>query len=122
MDDIAIIGMACRVAGADSPSKLWDKLVSSADLQSEITRYNSAGFYRDTGGPRKGVTNVRHAYFLDGDISRFDNSFFSIPQIEASAIDPQQRLLLEVAYEALENAGVTLEAIRGTDTAVYAGK
>ena len=34
-------------------------------------------------------------------------------------MDPQQRLLLEIAYEALENAGIPLEEVIGTDTAVY---
>lgn len=36
-------------------------------------------------------------------------------------MDPQQRMLLEVTYEALENAGITLEEISGTKTGVYCG-
>lgn len=39
-DDIAIIGMACRVAGANSPSELWDVLASSKDVQRKISRFN----------------------------------------------------------------------------------
>ena len=34
-------------------------------------------------------------------------------------MDPQQRLLLEVVYEALENAGITLQEINGTQTSVF---
>lgn len=34
-------------------------------------------------------------------------------------MDPQQRIQLETAYEALENAGFSLEQIRGSSTAVY---
>jgi acyl transferase domain-containing protein len=120
-DDIAIIGMSCRVAGADSPSKLWDLLVSSRDVQKEITRFNVGGFYKANGGPQKGLTNVRHGYFMDEEIDKFDNEFFSIPPVEAAAMDPQQRILLEIAYEAIENAGIQLEDIQGTDTAVYTG-
>lgn len=45
-----------------------------------------------------------------------------IPRAEAISIDPPQRHLLEVAHEALESAGVTLDDIMGTDTAVFAGK
>ena len=120
--DIAIIGMACRVAGAASPSELWELLASSRDVQRKITRFNIDGFYHPQGGPRKGLTNVRHAYMLDDDcVDKFDNAFFYTAPNEAVAIDPQQRMLLEIAYEAIESAGITLDDFTGTDTAVFAG-
>lgn len=122
-DDVAVIGMACRVAGANSPSELWDLLASSKDVQSQITRFNAEGFYHPEGAPRKGLTNVKNAYMMDDTvIDKFDNSFFHTTSPEAIAIDPQQRMLLEIAYEAVENAGIPLENFVGTDTAVYAGE
>lgn len=36
-------------------------------------------------------------------------------------MDPQQRIMLEVAYEAFENAGLSLKAIAGSDTSCYVG-
>ena len=36
-------------------------------------------------------------------------------------MDPQQRLLLEIVYESIEDTGMTLEGLQGSDTAVYAG-
>lgn len=121
-NDIAIIGMSCRVAGANSPSELWDLLASSRDVQSKITRFNSEGFYHPDGGPRKGLTNVKRAYMLDDNvIDKFDNAFFCITPLETVAMDPQQRMLLELAYETVENAGIPLETFAGTDTAVFAG-
>lgn len=66
-------------------------------------------------------TNARFGYFLDQDIGEFDAGFFGISGKEAEAMDPQQRLLLEVVYEALENAGITLQEIRGSSTSVFCG-
>ena len=121
-NDIAIIGMSCRTAGANSPSELWDLLANSRDVQTEITRFNSKGFYHPEGAPRKVLTNVKDAYMLDDNvIDKFDNAFFYTTPHEAVAMDPQQRMLLEVAYEAIENAGIPLDDFVGTDTAVYAG-
>lgn len=121
-EDIAIIGTACRVAGADSPSELWDVLASCKDVQKHITRFNADGYYGGGKKGRKGASSVKHAYLMDGDVSEFDNGFFAIGGHEAAAMDPQQRVLLEVAYEAFENAGQTLESLRGSDTSVYACK
>ncbi|GKZ81448.1 putative Hybrid PKS-NRPS biosynthetic cluster [Aspergillus niger] len=117
-----IIGMACRVAGANSPSKLWDNILQKKDLRREMPpeRFNVDAFYHPD-RLNNGTTNVRHGYFLDQPLGHFDAEFFGISGKEAAAIDPQQRILLEVVYEALENAEIALEDIRGTNTSVYCG-
>ncbi|KAJ5533456.1 lovastatin nonaketide synthase [Penicillium frequentans] len=118
----AIIGYACRVAGADRPSKLWDNIVEQRDLRQEMpsNRFNIENFYHPK-GTNKGTTNAKHGYFLDQDLGVFDRSFFRISGKEAEAMDPQQRLLLEVVYEALEDAGLTLDEIDGSNTSVLCG-
>ncbi|KAL8732774.1 MAG: hypothetical protein Q9166_002556 [cf. Caloplaca sp. 2 TL-2023] len=123
IQDIAIIGMACRVAGANSPSELWQNLLTSKDVQRQITRFNIDGFYHPEGGSLKGLTNVNRAYMLDDDaVDKFDNTFFHINPTEAAAMDPRQRMLLELSYETIENAGIPLEHFTGTDTAVFTGR
>lgn len=58
---------------------------------------------------------------MDGDISAFDAPFFSIPPLEATSMDPQQRLMLETAYQAFENAGISMDKAAGSNTSCYVG-
>ncbi|KAJ6780946.1 hypothetical protein PWT90_05373 [Aphanocladium album] len=110
-DRPCVVGMACRVPGATSPSTLWDNLINKNDVQRKMPadRFNVDAFYHPN-GETKG-----------SDLGLFDAKFFNISGKEAAAIDPQQRISLEVVYEALEDAGITLEQIQGSQTSVYFG-
>ncbi|KAM0360408.1 hypothetical protein ACHAP4_002485 [Fusarium culmorum] len=122
-EPIAIIGTSCRFpGGASTPSKLWDLLIEKKDVQSSIPpeRFNVDAFY-SSNGDKNGCTDVKKAYLLAEDIRLFDASFFKINPREAEAMDPQQRLLLEAVYEATETAGLPMEDLKGSDTAVYVG-
>ncbi|KAL4876141.1 putative hybrid NRPS/PKS enzyme [Aspergillus karnatakaensis] len=124
-EPIAIVGMGCRFpGGANTPSKLWELLKDPPDLRTEIlpesARFNGAAFYHPD-NLHHGTSNVRHSYLLTEDHRRFDAAFFGIKPVEASSIDPQQRLLLETVYEALEAAGIPMEQLHGTPTAVFVG-
>lgn len=117
---IAIVGMACRLPGADDPESLWSMLVDRRDGRTEVPkdRWNWKSFYHKN--PDMGeVMNFSHAYFLKHDVSAFDARFFKVLEAEASGMDPQQRLLLEVAYEAVENAGFPIDDFRGSNTSVH---
>lgn len=65
--------------------------------------------------------NTRRAHLLEGDPRAFDSGFFSMNPQEVGAMDPQQRGLLETTYHALENAGLPLDKVAGTRTAVHVG-
>lgn len=122
-EPIAIIGTGCHFAGdVDSPSKLWELLREPKDARQEIpaSRFNINGFYHPNAA-HHGRGNVKHSYLLNTDPSLFDAEFFRINPIESKAMDPQQRLLLETVYESIESAGLTIEGLRGSDTAVFAG-
>ncbi|KJZ78292.1 hypothetical protein HIM_02330 [Hirsutella minnesotensis 3608] len=121
-DPSVIVGLACRVPGASTPSKLWESIKEQRDVQRPIPkdRFNVDAFFHPE-PTHKATTNARYGYFLDQDIGNFDAGFFGISGKEAEAMDPQQRLLLEVVYEALENAGITLQEIRGSSTSVFCG-
>lgn len=98
-DQIAIVGMALRVPGADDPDQFWENLVSGKESISRFKKeelaypdeYESPGFV-----PAKGI--------IEG-IDLFDASFFGILPKDAEIMDPQQRIFLELAWEAMEKAG-----------------
>ncbi|KAJ9137155.1 AMP-binding enzyme family protein [Pleurostoma richardsiae] len=118
---IAIIGSGCRFPGeVNNPSKLWELLREPHDVSRSIDRFHAPGFYhRD--GHYHGASNVSDAYLLSEDPRVFDAQFFNIQAGEAESIDPQQRLLLETVYEGLESAGLALEDLKGSPTAVFVG-
>lgn len=118
---IAIIGMGCRLpGGANNPEKLWSMLAEGRTGWGEVprTRWNWKSFYHKETGVKEAL-HPKGGYFLDKDISEFDARFFDILPSEAHEMAPQQRLLLETTYEAFENAGIPLEALRGSNTSVH---
>ncbi|OLN97460.1 Lovastatin nonaketide synthase 1 [Colletotrichum chlorophyti] len=122
-EPIVVIGSACRFPGGlNNPSKLWEFLKKPRDLQSEVPkeRFDIDGFYHPDGS-HHGRTNARHGYFLEENLRAFDAQFFNIQAGEAESMDPQQRLLLEATYDALSSAGLKVQDLRGSNTAVYVG-
>lgn len=120
-EPIAVIGSGCRFpGGSTSPSKLWDLLRDPRDVLRKIDRFRADNFY-NTDGHHHGASNVLSAYLLAEDTKLFDTQFFNIPLSEAEAIDPQQRLLMETVYESLDTAGLSMESLSGSNTAVYVG-
>ena len=118
---IAVIGVGCRFPGASGPQAYWRLLSTGVDAITEVPadRWRLEDLYDpDPGAPGKMTT--RWGGFVR-EVDGFDPDFFSIPRREAHSMDPQQRLLLEVAWEALEDAGVTKEQLAGSRTGVFVG-
>lgn len=123
-EPIAIIGAGCRFPGGSTrPSRLWELLEAPYNVASKIPkeRFSLDAFYHPM-GTRHGTTNVTESYFLsDGHIRHFDSGFFNTPPSEADPMDPQHRHLLEVVYETLEDSGMTIEELQGSNTSVFVG-
>ena len=117
---IAVIGMGCRFAGGcDSPQAFFRRLCEGVDTITEVPEERwSLDRYFDPDLDAVGKMYTRYGGFLDR-VDGFDAEFFGISAREAITLDPQQRLLLELAWEALEDAGIVANNLRGRRVATY---
>jgi acyl transferase domain-containing protein/NADPH:quinone reductase-like Zn-dependent oxidoreductase len=108
---VAIIGMACRLPGASTPREYWTLLASGSEAIGDVP----AGRW-----DRSSATEPARGGFIAG-VDQFDADFFGISPREAAAMDPQQRLVLEMSWEALEEARIVPDTLRGSAGGVFMG-
>jgi acyl transferase domain-containing protein/acyl carrier protein/uncharacterized coiled-coil protein SlyX len=116
--EIAIIGMACRLPGANDLETFWENLKNGVMSVSRFTDEEliEAGLSPQVfNDPRY----VRASAIVDG-ADQFDASFFDFSPREVELMDPQHRVFLECAWEALESAGYDPENCE-YPIGVYAG-
>ncbi|MGR3937920.1 SDR family NAD(P)-dependent oxidoreductase [Streptomyces sp. BRA346] len=114
---VAVVGMACRVPGAEDLGAFWRLLRDGVDAITDVP----AGRWDLGGVPGTlDAEGLRRGGFLDR-VGDFDPGFFGISPREAAAMDPRQRLALELSWTALEHAGVVPDALRGGSAAVFLG-
>ena len=118
---IAIIGMACRFPGAPDLDSFWRLLETGGNAVTEGVPGSSIGRI-GTLFPEGAVISegCKYGAFVD-DIDQFDESFFRISPVEAQLLDPQQRMTLETSWQALEDAGIDPDRLKGSRTGVYTG-
>ncbi|PZH16169.1 hypothetical protein C1I97_07025, partial [Streptomyces sp. NTH33] len=114
---IAVVGMSCRVPGADDLGAFWRLLRDGVEAIGDVPegRWDLVGVPEDLRSAGLG-----RGGFLDR-VADFDPGFFDISPREAAAMDPRQRLALELSWVALEHAGVLPESLRGGSAAVFLG-
>ena len=114
--EIAVIGLALRFPGADSPEELWELLREGRSGVRELTDEEllASGISKST---FQKPNYVKAAGVVDGE-DLFDAGLFGFSPREAELLDPQHRLFLECAWTALEHAGYRP---RGGNVGVYAG-
>ncbi|WP_437277976.1 SDR family NAD(P)-dependent oxidoreductase [Sorangium sp. So ce375] len=109
-DEIAIVGLACRMPGARDKDAYW-RLLTSGEVALrpvDADRWAPRGSRVDYGG------------WMD-DVDRFDPAFFNIQEADAAIMDPQARVLLEESLAAIYDAGYQHKELSGAKVGVYVG-
>ncbi|MFF3685002.1 type I polyketide synthase [Streptomyces sp. NPDC002187] len=110
---VAVIGMSCRVPGAEDVRSLWRLLREGGDAIADAPADRwPPGIPELASHPRGG--------FVDS-VGDFDAGFFGISPREAAVMDPRQRMVLELSWAALEDAFLPPESLRSSATSVFLG-
>lgn len=122
-DPLAIVGFACRLPGnSNNPTAFWKMMESgrTASIDPPKSRFHLAG-HEDGSKKPKTMRSPGGMFLEDIHPADLDAEFFGLSRSEVIAMDPQQRQLLEVVYESLENAGITLEMLKGDSVGCFVG-
>jgi len=124
VEPIAVVGMGCRLpGGVNNPAQYWRLLQDGGNgiVRVPAVRWDADAYFCEDYTVPGTICSREGGFLTSWQPDEFDAEFFEVSPREAAGMDPQQRLLLEVAWEALENAGITAQAIRGSQTAVFVG-
>lgn len=129
---IAVIGMACDLSDATNYDEFWDNLMHERDCLGYMPRQYEK-YFQIVENPAFAKAmgtkpfNIEKNHFMSRssylkNMDEFDAAFFGIPPREARYIEPGQRIFLQTACGAIEDAGYSLEDVRGASIGVYVGK
>lgn len=118
--DIAVVGMAGRYPGAENADEMWEMFSNYRSGVGELPAGRWSEYSRDPEMTRR----MEQAQLTGGyieDIASFDAEFFGLSPLEAANMDPQQRMILQLTWEALEDAHIPANQLRGKQVGVFMG-
>ena len=110
----SLVGVGCRYPeGIKTPSQLYDFLKSGG-----VATGDAGLKHRFSSSTVDDLSPQAIGAFLK-DVDLFDPLFFGISPKEAREIDPQHRLAMLTIWEALEDAGIAVDSLRGRSVGVF---
>lgn len=119
-EPVAIIGLGCVFPGASGWRPYWNNILERNNFIRQVPedRWKAAIHY-DPSGKDKDKSPSQLGAFVEH--FHKDPVKFRIPPVTAAAMDRSQFFVLEAAWQALEDAGMSREAIPRERTGVFIG-
>ncbi|AUH63833.1 type I polyketide synthase [Paracoccus zhejiangensis] len=117
-NDIAVIGMAAQLPGADDVASFWRNLCEGVESIQPVSREDLLA-RGESPSVLSDPNYVPAAAILD-QFDGFDAEFFGLSPKDAAIMDPQHRKFLETCWHGLEDAGQMPERF-DAPIGVYAG-
>lgn len=109
---VVISGMSGRLPGVNNVTDYAESLYNKKELVGPTKgRFSTSGIFEELPDSIGRVL----------DFEKFDNEFFNIKPELAKLMDPQVRKMLEVTLEAILDAGLSLDEIKGPRTGAFFG-
>ena len=118
--DIAIIGMACFLPGADDVRTYWENILHRVNAVTEVPldHWDWRLYYDDNPKTRDKICSKWGGFLAD---IPFDPLLFGMPPNSLTSIEPVQLYALEAVRRALEDAGYAERPFDRERTAVILG-
>ncbi|XP_062548539.1 fatty acid synthase-like [Armigeres subalbatus] len=109
-ESVVISGIAGRFPQSDNVREFARNLYDMRDLvDDKETRFSHS------------IQAIPRRFGKINNLQKFDNQFFGYNRRQRDTMDPQQWMSLEHAFEAILDAGINPESLRGTRTGVFCG-
>ena len=120
-EPIAVVGIGLRFPGADSPEKFWRQIVEKRSGIAPATddRWGSVDMYYDPDPKAPDKTYSRIGGFIND--FNFDPLKYRIPPMVAQKMDRTQKMAVACVADALADAGLTSESLRGKKVGIVIG-
>ncbi|KAF7409680.1 hypothetical protein HZH68_004061 [Vespula germanica] len=107
-EEVVISGIAGRFPESQNVKEFKNNIFNCKDCITESERHWKLG-----------NSEIPKHFGRIQDIEKFDASFFGIYFKQAHTMDPMSRMMMEHTYEAIIDAGINPEDLRGTRTGVF---
>lgn len=120
-EPIAVVGIGLRLPGSDSPQTYWDQILEgrSGIVDVPQDRWENPDLYYDPDPKAPDKSYSRIGGFVQ-DFS-FDPLKYRIPPAVAQKMDRTQQMAVTCVAEALEDAGLSPEQLRGRRVGIILG-